>query len=63
MADNLLTPAQAGHQLGMTVAAMAQLRYLGKGPQFVKLTGRAIRYRQADIDSYVTSRMQSSTRS
>ena len=36
MTNPLLTPAEAGEQLGLTPAALAQLRYTGSGPCFVK---------------------------
>ena len=35
MANPLLTPAEAGEQLGLTPAALAQLRYTGGGPSFI----------------------------
>ena len=50
MANPLLTPAEAGEQLGLTPAALAQLRYTGGGPCFIKLTAKAVRYRQSDLD-------------
>lgn len=62
MANQLLTPAQAGAQLGLTTGALAQLRYLGTGPQFIKLTAKAVRYLQSDIDSWVARKSRTSTR-
>lgn len=61
MNDTLLTPSQAGAQLGMTPGALAQLRYTGHGPTFVKLTAKAIRYRQNDLDAWVASSLRTST--
>lgn len=49
----LLTPLQAAHQLGTTPGALAQLRYTGRGPRFVKLSARSVRYRQGDLDAFV----------
>ena len=62
MANPLLTPAEAGEQLGLTPAALAQLRYTGGGPCFIKLTAKAVRYRQSDLDSWIAAKARSSTR-
>ncbi len=61
MNDILLTPSQAGALLGMTPGALAQLRYTGQGPAFVKLTAKAIRYRQGDLDAWVEANLRTST--
>ena len=61
MANPLLTPAEAGEQLGLTPAALAQLRYTGGGPCFIKLTAKAVRYRQSDLDSWIAAKARSST--
>ena len=62
MANPLLTPAEAGEQLGLTPAALAQLRYTGGGPCFIKLTAKAVRYRQSDLDSWIAAKVRTSTR-
>lgn len=62
MTNPLLTPAEAGAQLGLTPAALAQLRYTGGGPCFVKLTAKAVRYRQSDLDSWIAGKARTSTR-
>lgn len=62
MANPLLTPAEAGEQLGLTPAALAQLRYTGGGPCFIKLTAKAVRYRQSDLDSWIAANARTSTR-
>lgn len=51
--DTYLTPVQTGQQLGLTTGALAQMRYLGTGPKFLKFSARAVRYRQHDIDEWV----------
>lgn len=51
----LLSPAQVGVQLGMTTAALAQMRFTGRGPRFLKLTARAVRYRQTDVDAWIAA--------
>lgn len=58
----LLTPLEAGRHLGgYSPAALAQLRYTGAGPQFVKLSSRAVRYRLDDLNAWVESRLRTST--
>jgi predicted DNA-binding transcriptional regulator AlpA len=46
---------------GITKGQSAQLRYMGRGPNFVKLTGRQVRYRWSDIEKWVESRTRSRT--
>jgi hypothetical protein len=38
---------------GLTSAQSAQLRYLGRGPKFIRVTGRQIRYEWAEIERWV----------
>jgi predicted DNA-binding transcriptional regulator AlpA len=61
MTERLLTPIEAGEMLAMSRGALAQLRYLGTGPRYVKLTGRAIRYRECDIAAWIEANLRSST--
>jgi predicted DNA-binding transcriptional regulator AlpA len=57
MTEQLLTPAQAGDLLAMTTGALAQLRYLGTGPRFVRVSGRSIRYRSQDLDEWIETNL------
>ncbi len=57
MTEQLLTPAQAGDLLAMTKGALAQLRYLGSGPRFVRVSGRSIRYRPQDLDEWIEANL------
>lgn len=61
--NQLLTPDEAGAQLGLSTGALAQLRYMGGGPCFIKLTAKAVRYRQSDLDAWIAGRARTSTRS
>jgi len=64
MVATLLTPAEAGEYLGgYSVPSLAQLRYTGNGPLYIKLTGRAVRYRIADLDAWIETRVRASTAS
>lgn len=62
MTEQLLTPAEAGGVLAMTKGALAQLRYMGTGPSFVRVSGRSIRYRQEDLDAWIRANLHGSTR-
>lgn len=55
--DRLAKPAEVADYLGTTPAHLANLRYLGKGPAWVKL-GRSVRYRWADVDAFVDANVQ-----
>jgi hypothetical protein len=41
---------------GLTKQQSAQLRYLGKGPRFIRVTGRQIRYAWSDIEKWCEAR-------
>jgi predicted DNA-binding transcriptional regulator AlpA len=51
----LLTPAEVCRLLGgeFTEPNLAQLRYLGSGPPYVKITGRQVRYRRSDVAEWI----------
>lgn len=44
---------------GITKQQSAQLRYLGMGPRFIRVTGRQVRYRWSDIESWCEGRAYS----
>lgn len=50
--SDLVKPKQLGVELQKTEAVLAQWRYLGRGPRFVKV-GRSVRYRRQDIDAWL----------
>jgi predicted DNA-binding transcriptional regulator AlpA len=41
---------------GLTKQQSAQLRYLGQGPRFIRVTGRQIRYAWPDIEEWCERR-------
>lgn len=63
MTDQLLTPIEVGEVLAMTSGALAQLRYLGTGPRYVKLSGRSVRYREQDITDWIEANIRTCTAS
>lgn len=61
--EELLDAAGVCSQIpGMTPALLAQMRYRGDGPMFLKPTARKVVYRKSDIERWLTSREQQSTR-
>ena len=56
----LHTEKQAAFYLNCSVKFLQKLRRTGGGPQWVKL-GRMVRYPTADLDSYVSNSVRSST--
>lgn len=59
------TPAQVAQALGTTEAGLAQMRYRGAGPKFVKVgtghRGRVL-YRWSDVREFLDSRVMVSTK-
>lgn len=50
----LLTPKQAAEVLGVPEGTLAQWRSQRRGPAFIKLEGRLVRYRARDLEGYIT---------
>lgn len=46
------TPGEVAEYLRSSVAALAQLRYLGTGPKFIKV-GRRFLYRWSDVTDWL----------
>lgn len=57
----LITPKQLGERFGMTPEALAQMRYRGNGPKFIKLGGRQVRYRESDIQAWLEQQTRDRT--
>lgn len=50
--EKMLSEKAAGNLLGRSEATMKLNRRLGKGPVYYRI-GRTIRYREADLNSYI----------
>ena len=59
--DLLLTQAQAARFLHIRPGSLANWRWRGEGPPFVRLSRRAIRYRRSDLDAWIRTRVRKST--
>jgi predicted DNA-binding transcriptional regulator AlpA len=51
----LARPIEVADTVGLTTAQLKQMRYLGQGPKFIRVTGRQIRYRWEDVDAWLDS--------
>jgi excisionase family DNA binding protein len=51
-ADRAITEREAAQVLGLSVATLRAWRHRNRGPKYLQL-GRAIRYRQSDLDEFV----------
>ena len=45
---------------GLSVSFLEKLRVVGGGPPFIKV-GKAVRYKLADVDAWLATRMRNST--
>jgi hypothetical protein len=62
--DEILTPKALAERWGTTTGALAQQRYKGNGPVFVRLGGDkrgTVRYRLADVKAYELAQRYSRT--
>jgi excisionase family DNA binding protein len=49
----LLTPREAAEYLGLPESTLAQWRSQRRGPPYIKLELRLVRYRCADLEAYL----------
>lgn len=62
MEDQYLSPEDAVEYIpGMTKQLLAQLRYLGTGPRFLKPSPRKVLYKRSDVDAWLESTAQTRT--
>lgn len=57
----LINEYQAAEFLGLAVKTLRQWRVSGRGPFFVRLSCRAIRYKPDDLQTWVSERRRHST--
>jgi len=53
----LLTPKEAAEFLCVPEGTLAQWRSQRRGPAFLKLEDRLVRYRRSDLERYIASKM------
>lgn len=59
--NKALKPATVAEWLDTTAGALAQMRYMGKGPKFVKIGGRSVRYMEADVLAWIEAQTRQQT--
>jgi predicted DNA-binding transcriptional regulator AlpA len=57
----LLTQREAASVLRLSQRTLERLRVSGLGPKFIRCGLRNIRYRQVDLDAWITARVVAST--
>jgi hypothetical protein len=62
MNERLAEPREVADRLRVPEKTLAQWRYLGQGPQFLKV-GRFVRYRWSDVETWLATQSRTSTRS
>ena len=58
MDTTIFSAKEASRILGISEAALADWRKKGRGPAFFKAGPRLLKYRKADLDEWISSRMQ-----
>ena len=60
--EKYLTPKEAADLVpGMTTANLAQMRFKGQGPKFLKPTPRTVVYRERDVIEWLEASERTST--
>jgi excisionase family DNA binding protein len=54
LTETYFTPREAAEYLRSSTSTLAKARMRGRGPVFFRI-GRAIRYRQSDLDSWMSA--------
>ena len=47
--QSLMSPAEVAKMTGLTTGALAQMRYMGRGPGYFRLSPRTIRYERQTV--------------
>lgn len=56
-APRLLTAEDVSQQTGLSIETLAQWRSQERGPRFVKISRNCVRYRQSDLDGWLSERI------
>ncbi len=60
MSSELMKPTDLSAQIETSPAVLANWRYLGIGPKFIKL-GRSVRYRVSDVETWLDEQTRQQT--
>jgi excisionase family DNA binding protein len=58
--ETYLRPCEAAEYLRSSTSTLAKARMYKRGPSFVRI-GRAVRYRQSDLDAWMDASVEPST--
>ncbi len=61
LAERVLRPEDAADMLGCTVRTLSDWRLDGRGPKFVRVSSRMVRYRMIDLQRWLEDRVVGST--
>jgi predicted DNA-binding transcriptional regulator AlpA len=56
-ATRLLSPAEVAEYTGLSIETLAQWRSQKRGIPYIKISHNCVRYRQADLDLWVSERI------
>lgn len=59
--QDLLTPREAAEYVRQSTNLLAQLRFKGQGPKYLKPTPRTVLYRRSDLDAWLNASERTST--
>jgi excisionase family DNA binding protein len=59
--DPIHTPQEAAEYVRLKERTLADWRYRGCGPRYIRISGRTVRYRQSDLDAWLATRTRTST--
>lgn len=55
--DELLCTADAAALVGLSAVTLKRMRLSGRGPLFVRLSRRTVRYRRSDLAAFIESKL------
>lgn len=55
--EEFLTVKQLAELLQVPVSTIYRWRHLGEGPRGIRVSGRHVRYRRSDVESFLKERM------
>ncbi|SEB09058.1 helix-turn-helix transcriptional regulator [Leifsonia sp. 21MFCrub1.1] len=61
MTGEFIRPTDVAELTGLSVAALAQLRYKGKGPRYYKPTPHSVVYKRTEVIAWLEATVQTGT--
>ncbi len=54
--DKYLTEAQVSEMTALALSTLRNWRALGRGPEYLKVGGTAVRYKKSDVEKFMEAR-------